>query len=119
MGMNEYAVWDRSEHDWLHMKRDKIKNIIKPGMEFTIQNRAGCFLPSDRLLGQSAENSFLGKIQNVLKRYGKIYYTLLYWFAPVLSSYAYCKGLKKLLASYGGEDVIINLASRLCVIAKK
>lgn len=93
------------------MKRDKIKNIIKPGAKYTNQNQAICFLPGDRQPRSSAGNSFLGKIQNVLKHYGRIYYTLLYWFAPVLSSYAYRKGLKKLLASYGKEDIILNLGS--------
>jgi len=93
------------------MKRDKIKSIIKPGVEYAIRNRAFCFLTGDRLPGKSAGNGFLGKIQGVLKHYGKIYYTLLYWFAPVFGSYAYRKGLKKLLASYGKEDIILNLGS--------
>lgn len=93
------------------MKKDKIKNIIKPGVAYTIQNRAVCFLTGDRLPRRSAGNSFLGKIQGVMKKYGKIYYTLLYLFAPVFSSYTYRKGLKKLLAMYGTEDIILNLGS--------
>lgn len=93
------------------MKKEKTRNIIKPGAKYTDQNQAICFLPGDRLPRRSAGNSFLGKIQNVLKHYGRIYYTLLYWFAPVLSSYAYRKGLKKLLASYGKEDIVLNLGS--------
>ena len=93
------------------MKRDKIKKILKPDMKYTVQNRTVCFLPGDRLPEQSAGSGFLGKIQDMMKRYGRIYYTLLYWFAPVLSSYAHRKGLKKLLASYGKEDVILNLGS--------
>jgi hypothetical protein len=46
-----------------------------------------------------------------VKRHGRIYYTLLYWFAPVFSSYAYRKGLKKVLVSYDKEDIILNLGS--------
>ena len=33
-----------------------------------------------------------------VKRHGRIYYTILYWLAPVFGSYAYRKRLKKLLA---------------------
>ncbi len=95
------------------MKKEKIRNIIKSGVKYTDQNQAICFLPP-RVIGSqkgSAGNSLLGKIQNVLKHYGKIYYALLYWFAPVLSSYANRNRLKKLLASYGKEDIILNLGS--------
>lgn len=109
--MNDCSLRSILKQDRLFMKRDKIKSIIKPEVEYTIQNRAFCFLTGDRLPRKSAGNSFLGKIQNVVKQYGRIYYTLLYWFAPVLSSYAYRKGLKKLLASYGKEDIILNLGS--------
>lgn len=98
-------------HGWLRIKRDKIKKIIKPGKKYTVQNRAVCFLSGDRLPIQSAGNSFLGKIQNIMKQYGKIYYTLLYLFAPVFSSYAYRNGLKKQLNNYGREDIILNLGS--------
>jgi len=93
------------------MKKEKIRHIIKPDEKYTDQNQAICFLPGDRLPKRSAGNNFLGKVQNVLKRYGKIYYTLLYWLAPVLSSYAYRKRLKKLLASYDKDDIILNLGS--------
>ena len=36
-----------------------------------------------------------------VKRHGRIYYTILYWLAPVFGSYAYRKRLKKLLAIHG------------------
>ena len=93
------------------MKSEKIKAIIKPGAEYTNQNQSVCFLSGNRFPRGSAGNSFLGKIQNILKRYGNIYYTLLYWFAPVLSSYANRNRLKRVLANYGKKDIIVNLGS--------
>ena len=46
-----------------------------------------------------------------VKRHGRIYYTILYWLAPVFGSYAYRKRLKKLLAIHGKESIILNLGS--------
>lgn len=107
------AVSCRTDHksDWLRMKADKIESILKPDEKYTVQNRALCFLPGDRLPRLSAGQGFLGKIQDVMKRHGRIYYTLVYLFGPVLSSRRHRKRLKKLLAGYDVKDIILNLGS--------
>ena len=102
---------DKSNYDPLHIKKNKIEKMLKPGSEYTILNKAFCFLPGNRLPMQSAGNSFLGKTQNFIKRYGRIYYALLHCFAPVLGSYAHKNGLKKLLEKYGSKDIILNIGS--------
>lgn len=95
----------------LPKKEEKIKKILRRGEEYKIQNGTFCFLPGDRMPRKSAGSRLIGKTQDLLKQYGKLYYTLLYVLSPVISSSAYRKNLKGLLAAYGEEHVVVNLGS--------
>jgi SAM-dependent methyltransferase len=57
------------------------------------------------------DNGLLGKVQNFLKKNGKLYYFLLNWFAPVLVSDSYRKAIKRILKKYGLEHIILNIGS--------
>jgi SAM-dependent methyltransferase len=59
----------------------------------------------------NADKDFLGRLQTLLKRNGKLYYLLLNLFAPVLSSFAYRKAIKRLLCKYGHECIVLNIGS--------
>lgn len=72
-------------------KRDKIANIIKKDMDYTVQNNSFCFLTGDRKSQDTAGSGLLGRMQDVLKRYGKLYYFLIKTFAPVYGERSYKK----------------------------
>jgi SAM-dependent methyltransferase len=93
------------------MKADKIKKILRIDRSYTLQNRAICFLPGNRLPQKSSGSSLLGRIQNTSKRYGKLYYALLFVLSPVLSSQAHRRTLRHMLEAYQQEHVILNLGS--------
>lgn len=59
----------------------------------------------------NTDKDFLGQLQTLLKRNGKLYYLLLNLFAPVLSSFAYRKAIKRLLHKYGHECIVLNIGS--------
>ena len=65
------------------------------------------------IVGQeiNADKGFLGYLQTFLKRKGKLYYLLLDLFAPVLSSFAYRKAIRRLLNKYGQESIVVNIGS--------
>jgi SAM-dependent methyltransferase len=92
-------------------KSEKISKIIKREKPYTVQNRALCFLPGDRIPAKSAGEGLLGKFQGWLKQWGRIYYALLYVFAPVLPSVAQIKAMRQCLAANGTDQVILNLGS--------
>lgn len=91
-------------------KAEKINSILKDGGTHTIQNDAICFLPGSRLPIQTAGVGLQGKIQNILKRYGKAYYFLLDIFKPVYSG-RWQKRIKVILSRYAEESIILNLGS--------
>ncbi len=93
------------------LKREKIEKILIKREAAVIQNGAICFLPGDRSPEASAGNSFLGRIQDTIKKYGTIYYLLKYIFAPVLNNYEYEKIFKSLIKKNGKDKVIVNLGS--------
>lgn len=92
-------------------KDDKIKRILKKDIEPTIQNNSFCFLPGDRLPQKTADSSLLGRVQDSIKKYGKVYYFLVYTFAPVKASGAYTRKYLALLNNHGPDKVIVNLGS--------
>jgi len=49
------------------LKDEKIKRILKKNLKATIQNKAICFLPGNRLPIKTAQNTLLGKVQDLLK----------------------------------------------------
>jgi SAM-dependent methyltransferase len=93
------------------LKSEKIKKIIRSGKNYTIQNGSFCFLPGNRLPQKSSGSGLLGRIQDISKRYGKLYYALLYPLSPVLSTQAYRKTIRDMLEAYQEEHVILNLGS--------
>ena len=92
-------------------KRDKILSIIKKNLDYTVQNNAFCFLPGDRKSQDTAGSGLLGKMQDILKRYGKFYYLLLKIFAPVYGEKSYKKKIGKVLEEYDKSNIILNLGS--------
>ena len=92
-------------------KTEKILKIIKPGLTYTRQNNALCFLPGDRLPKNTAGVSLIGSFQDRLKRFGALYYFLVYVFSPVIVSPAFKKHLKRALKSNRSDAVILNLGS--------
>ena len=92
-------------------KKDKILSIIKKNLEYTIQNESFCFLPGGRKDQDTAGSSPLGRIQDVLKRYGRFYYFLLKTFAPVYGDKLYKRKIEKLLKKYDESNIILNLGS--------
>jgi len=93
------------------MKAEKIQKILKKGLKVTLQNKALCFLPGDRRPKKTVENTLLEKIQDVLKKYGRFYYFLIYGFSPVLPSPVWIKKRSELINAYGEDKVILNLGS--------
>jgi SAM-dependent methyltransferase len=91
-------------------KKEKIGSILKNGKKYNIQNDAICFLPGKRLPIQTAGSGFQGKVQNLLKQYGRIYYLLLKIFKPVYSGPLRRKA-KKILDLYNEQNVILNIGS--------
>lgn len=61
--------------------------------------------------GKNADKGLLGQLQNILKRKGKLYYLSLNLFAPVLSSFAYQRVIKRLLEKYSQEYTVLNIGS--------
>ena len=92
-------------------KRDKIISIIKKDLNYTIQNNAFCFLSGDRKSQDTSGSGILGIMQDVLKRYGKLYYLLLKIFAPVYGEKLYKKKIEKVLREYDESNIILNLGS--------
>jgi SAM-dependent methyltransferase len=92
-------------------KINKIKLIRRPDREFSIQNNAFCFLPGDRRPENTAGNGLLSRIQEFFKKFGKLYYGLMIFFAPVIESPKYKKKLKSLLNKHDKTATIINLGS--------
>ena len=92
-------------------KRGKIISIIKKDIDYTVQNNAFCFLPGDRKAQDTAGSGLLGKVQDVLKRYGKLYYFLVKTFAPEYRDKSYKKKIEKLLEKYDESNIILNLGS--------
>ncbi len=92
-------------------KNEKIKKIIDWNQAYTIQNNTICFIPAEKTSHQTAGTGLLGTIQNMLKKHGGLYYTLLNIFGPVLLSTDYHSTAKNCLEKYNDEHVIINLGS--------
>jgi SAM-dependent methyltransferase len=93
------------------VKKDKIHKVLIKDADFTIQNNAYCFLPGDRTPQESAGTGLLGKVQNWLKGYGRVYYQLLNLFGPVFTSLAFRRLISNCLDKYSEDHVIINLGS--------
>ncbi len=92
-------------------KAKKIERILKKDIKpHGIQNRAICFLPGNRFPVQTAGPGLQGKIQNFLKKHGKIYYFLLDLFMPVYDG-PLRKRVKEILSRHDPESVILNLGS--------
>jgi SAM-dependent methyltransferase len=92
-------------------KKDKIQKILIKDAHFTVENNSYCFLPGDRTPQQTAGTGLLGKVQEWLKRYGKVYYSLLKLFGPVFTSLAFRRAIRQCLDKYTENHVIVNLGS--------
>jgi len=91
-------------------KAEKIERILKDIKPYGIQNRAICFLSGNRLPVQTAGPGLQGKIQNFLKKHGRIYYFLLDLFMPVYDG-PLRKRIREILLRYDDKSVILNLGS--------
>ncbi|MCK5255392.1 MAG: hypothetical protein KAQ81_05165, partial [Deltaproteobacteria bacterium] len=58
-------------------KKEKIQKILISDINFTTQNNAYCFLPGNRMPHRTAGEGLLGKIQDMIKKHGELYYFLL------------------------------------------
>ena len=92
-------------------KKQKIERIRMPDKPYTTQNNAFCFLSGDRQPQKTAGNGLLGKIQEAIKHYGRLYYLLLHVFAPVMPSRQYIRCFRSEVDAYGKEAVVLNLGS--------
>ncbi len=92
-------------------KLEKIKSILLPGKKYSVQNKALCFT-GDRVLPENtAGESLLGRVQDILKRHGRLYYLLISIFAPVYPGKKMRDSLDELLSEHGQDKVIFNLGS--------
>ena len=80
-------------------------------MRYRVNDGKLYFLEKIDSSGDSGESSLIKKIQNFLKGYGNLYYLLIQWFSPVLSSIKHRKTLNMLLKQYGPEHIIVNIGS--------
>lgn len=92
-------------------KHDIIKAHLKPDVDYTLQNRALCLLPGDRKPSHTAGTSLRGKIQDMLKQRGWLYYGLIRLFKPTWRSQSLNRKLKELLQQHSPKSVILNLGS--------
>jgi hypothetical protein len=93
------------------MKDKKIKRILVHERQYKVENGKFRFLEKVDFSENSDKKNFVMKIQNSLKRNGSLYYQLIQWLSPVLSSIKHRKMLNVLLRQYGPEQVIVNLGS--------
>ena len=84
------------------MRRDALS--VSPGGAF-------CFLEGDRTPKETAGGTLLGRIQNLFKSNGRLYYFLLSVFGPVILTPVFRGHLREQLARHGEESVILNLGS--------
>jgi len=100
------------------LKKEKLDKIRIPDRPFTLQNNAMCFLSEDRTPTNSAGKGFQAVIQEILKKFGRLYYLLITIFSPVLL-YTYHQHLKDLMARHDHKKIIINLGSGPAVIKNR
>ena len=93
------------------MKDEKIERILAPERRYRVENGKFNFLEKVGFSESSDEKNLVKKIQNSLKGHGGLYYQLVQWFSPVLSSIKHRKMLNLLLRQYGPEQVVVNLGS--------
>jgi SAM-dependent methyltransferase len=91
-------------------KSEKIEKIIKAEAQYTIQNKAYCFLKGDRKPIKTAGDGLLAEIQHRLKSF-ELYVLLVTVFSPVMPTRTYQKNLKDVLSEYGDEHVVLNIGS--------
>jgi len=92
-------------------KNDKIANIIKKDLVYTVQNNAFCFLPGYQKPQSTAGSGLQGKIQDFLKRYGKFYHFLVKTFAPEYRGKTYKMKIGSIFKEYDESNIILNLGS--------
>lgn len=92
-------------------KHDIIKSILKAGVAYTTQNKALCFLEGDHQPDITAGTTLLGKIQDMLKQWGGVYYGLVEMFKPVWISKAMGTKLKDVLLRFLPGTIILNIGS--------
>jgi len=93
------------------MKKEKIQNILKNQDFTTTSQGAFCFLPGDRTPNSTAGKGALGNIQEKIKKYGRLYYFIIYVFSPVFGNQKFQRKFGKLLAKYQNENIIMNIDS--------
>jgi SAM-dependent methyltransferase len=69
------------------------------------------FLPADRLPEPTAGSGLQERVQNVLKEHGKLYYTLINIFSPVLINPLSKRKIRKIMNAYDENSIILNLGS--------
>jgi SAM-dependent methyltransferase len=58
-----------------------------------------------------AESGLQGRVQNILKTYGKLYYFLIKTFSPVFMSPFSQRKIRKIIGAYDENSIILNLGS--------
>jgi len=92
-------------------KADKIPCILQPREHAVLDSGAYCFLDVERTSGPTAESGLKGRIQDLLKRYGRLYYSLLLLLGPVWGCYRTRRKRRELLAKHDHKSVILDLGS--------
>lgn len=95
-----------------NQKREKLQKVLKL-TKHTI-NRKGqiIFLPINKTdLIETAGPHLIGKIQNFLKKYGRLYNFLVDAFSPVFFNPFTLYKLNRLLKLYSSENTILNIGS--------
>jgi len=93
------------------LKSEKIRKILKKDDTATVQNNTICFLPGSRLPQQTAGSGILGRVQDLLKHHGKLYYFLLDVFKPIFMDAFSKRKIRNILKQYDHSDTILNLGS--------
>ncbi len=92
-------------------KTGKIARILKRHDHAVLAGGTLCFLDADQCSGPTTQSGIQGAIQGFLKRYGRVYYSLVSILGPVWSDSRSRRMRRDLLSRYDEADIILNLGS--------
>lgn len=92
-------------------KTGKIAKILKRHDHVLLASGALCFLDVDQCNGPTTQAGIQGAIQGFLKRYGRVYYSLVSILGPVWSDSRSRRMRRDILSRYDEADIILNLGS--------
>ncbi len=92
-------------------KTEKIRAILDPSRPCAQEGERFIFPSGIASARSTAAPGFMGKVQDLLKRFGGLYYVLLSCLSPVMPSAAYRRTLSAMLGARGEDAVILNLGS--------